>query len=48
LTPEELIAERHAAYETIRREMRAQGYAMPDSDEEMFLLLQQHERSKRQ
>lgn len=40
LTPEELAKERHAAYETIRREMRAKGYTMPDDDVEMFLLLQ--------
>jgi tRNA A22 N-methylase len=40
LTPEELARERHAAYETIRAQMRAKGYAMPDDDVEMFLLLQ--------
>jgi hypothetical protein len=39
MTPAELASERHAAYETIRKEMRAKGYTMPDSDEEMFLLL---------
>ena len=40
LTPDELVAERHAAYETIRSEMRAKGYIMPDDDVEMFQLLQ--------
>jgi tRNA A22 N-methylase len=41
MTPDELVAERKAAYETIRREMRAKGYTMPDSDEEIFLLLKE-------
>lgn len=40
MTPAELQAERKAAYDTIRKEMRAKGFEMPDSDEEMFLLLQ--------
>lgn len=39
MTPAELIEERKAAYDTIRREMRAKGYIMPDDDVEMFLLL---------
>jgi len=47
MTPDELRKERHAAYETIRREMRAKGYIMPDDDVEMFLLLQRLERMKR-
>jgi hypothetical protein len=39
MTPDELIEQRRAAYDTIRREMRAKGYSMPDSDEELFLLM---------
>ena len=44
LTPDELVRERKAAYDTIRREMRAKGYTMPDGDVEMFLLLKQMQR----
>ena len=33
MTPTELIAERKAAYATIRAEMRKKGYEMPESDE---------------
>lgn len=39
MTPDELVAERKAAYATIRREMLAKGYKMPDDDAEMFLVL---------
>lgn len=40
MTPAELESERKAAYDTIRKEMRAKGYEMPDDDKELFLLLQ--------
>ena len=38
-TPDEALRLAKAAMETIRRELRAQGIAVPDSDEQMFLLL---------
>lgn len=41
MTIEELTAERKAAYATIRAEMKKKGYDMPESDEEMFLLLKE-------
>ena len=40
MTPDELAAERKAAYATIRKELRAKGYTVPDSDEELFQLIQ--------
>jgi hypothetical protein len=39
LTPDDLIATRKAAYATIRREMQAKGYEVPDDDAELFLLI---------
>lgn len=47
MTPDELVAERKAAYATIRAEMRTRGHEVPDSDEELFLLIQKSYRRKR-
>lgn len=41
MTPEELVAERKAAYATIRSELRKRGYTVPDSDEELFLMMKE-------
>jgi hypothetical protein len=47
MTPGELIAERKAAYATIRTEMAKRGFKVPDSDEELFLLIQKHYKPKK-
>lgn len=47
MTPAELELERKAAYDTIRKELRAKGYDVPDSDEELFLLIQRCYRVKK-
>ena len=39
LTIEELIRVRKKAYQTVRENMRAKGYALSDSDEELYYLL---------
>ena len=39
MTPDELLADMLLALDAIRRGMRAEGLAAPESDEEMFLLL---------
>ena len=41
MTPDEVIKDRRAAYKTIRDELGAQGYALPVSDEELTILIQQ-------
>lgn len=41
MTPDELDAERKAAYATIREEMRKRGHYVPESDEELFELIRQ-------
>lgn len=47
MTPAELEQERKAAYETIRTELRKAGFKnVPDSDEELFLLIQKVYREK--
>jgi len=40
MTPDQLIAERKAAYAAIRHGLQAKGFRVPDSDEELFLLIQ--------
>ena len=40
-TPEEVEAERKAAYVTIRKEMRSLGYEIPDDDVELFLWMKE-------
>ena len=42
MTPDEVNKHRKAALATIRKEMRARGHEMPDSDEELFLLIEEH------
>lgn len=42
MTPDELVATRKAAYATIRAEMRKRGHEMPDSDEELFRVIQEN------
>jgi hypothetical protein len=39
LTPDELVETRKSAFANIRRAMEAHGYGMPESDEELFLLM---------
>ena len=39
MTPDEVRADMRLALDAIRRGMRAEGLAVPESDEEMFLLL---------
>lgn len=39
LTPEQIDQERREAYAIIREEMRSRGHQVPDSDEELYLLL---------
>ncbi|MBV8069207.1 MAG: hypothetical protein JO270_04830 [Acidobacteriaceae bacterium] len=39
LTPDQVVAERRAAYRTIREKMRQRGLKVPDSDEELAHLL---------
>lgn len=46
MTPDELSATRKSAYETIRRELRKAGLPAPDSDEELFRLIQKHYKPK--
>ncbi len=41
MTPDELTAERKKAYATIRGEMRKRGFTVPDSDEELFILMRE-------
>lgn len=41
MTPDELQRERKAAYATIREEMKKRGHDVPDSDEELFLLIRE-------
>jgi len=41
LTPEQVIQERRAAFDTIRRELAVNGYAVPVSDEDMVRLIQE-------
>lgn len=46
LTPDELVRERKAAYATIREEMRKRGFRVPESDEELFLLMREAFKSR--
>jgi hypothetical protein len=39
MTPDEVDSERKAAYATIRQELRKRGFTVPDSDEELFLMM---------
>ncbi len=39
MTPDEVIAERQAAFKTIRHKMRERGYDVPDSDEDLLALI---------
>ena len=41
MTPEEVITERKKAYETIRKELRARGYVVPDDDIGLFLWMKE-------
>ncbi len=41
MTPEEVVEERKKAYETIRRELRALGYEVPDDDVSLYTLMRE-------
>ncbi len=41
MTPEEVVVERTKSYETIRRELRALGYEVPDDDVELYLMMRE-------
>ena len=41
MTPDEVVAKRKTAYATIRKEMQARGYKVPEDDVELFLWMKE-------